>query len=202
MKTLLLSLIPGLLLADLPERTWTSTDGRTLTGSLVTADDTAATLRIAGRQHEIPLSRLSPADHEYLQLTAPDPDGKITFKTRREEAPDLPSIRIDLTLDKLESARLLAFETHEKRQGKIKCASGYVVVLEPDQKTVRLSAFARQPGDTQDALVGWIVYVIDDQGRIIATTASSPDHHRRLSPIPPAKQRELWQAQLQRLAKK
>lgn len=51
------------------DRTWTNTDGKTITGEMQSADQSTVTLSVAGKTYKIPLSSLSPADRKHVTDT-------------------------------------------------------------------------------------------------------------------------------------
>lgn len=47
-------------------RTWTDTQGRSLQAEYISSDAVTVTLRIAGKEHQIPITRFSPADQAWI----------------------------------------------------------------------------------------------------------------------------------------
>lgn len=80
---LLLAVLAGILSASsAEERTWTSSDGRSLEGSLLEAHETEVSIRRSdGRRFTIPLSSLSESDREFVRSRMAELARKEGFRT-------------------------------------------------------------------------------------------------------------------------
>lgn len=72
-------------------RTWTDTQGRSLQAEYISSDAVTVTLRIAGKEHQIPITRFSPADQAWIaqqkgSSTAAAPAATIPPMTQRQIA--------------------------------------------------------------------------------------------------------------------
>ena len=66
-RLLFLLIVSALCAAAESPRAWTDTDGRTITGTVVRADDSHVTLRVKKKNYRWPISKLSQDDQTFLQ---------------------------------------------------------------------------------------------------------------------------------------